>query len=82
MATRKIDLNVPHPDLDALIDLIEDGDEIVLLRGDKEVARLVPVEETTKSKLEHRVPDLFPGIWMSDDFNEPLADEFWLGDDA
>lgn len=29
-----------------------------------------------------RVAGLHDGqIWMSDDFNEPLPDEFWLGDD-
>lgn len=29
-----------------------------------------------------RIAGLHEGqIWMSDDFNEPLPDEFWLGDD-
>ncbi len=29
---------------------------------------------------QQRVPDLNKGqIWMSDDFNDPLPDEFWLG---
>ncbi len=29
-----------------------------------------------------RVAGLHQGqIWMSDDFNEPLPDEFWLGED-
>lgn len=28
-----------------------------------------------------RVPDLHRGqVWMSDDFDEPLPDEFWLGE--
>ena len=28
-----------------------------------------------------RVPDLHQGqVWMSDDFDEPLPDEFWLGE--
>jgi hypothetical protein len=30
-----------------------------------------------------RMPGLHLGqVWMSEDFNEPLPDEFWLGDDA
>lgn len=30
-----------------------------------------------------RVFDLHPGaMWTSDDFDDPLPDEFWLGDDA
>lgn len=29
-----------------------------------------------------RIAGLHAGqIWMSDDFNDPLPDEFWLGDD-
>jgi hypothetical protein len=29
-----------------------------------------------------RILGLHPGaIWMSDDFDDPLPDEFWLGDD-
>ena len=29
-----------------------------------------------------RRPNLHPGeIWMSDDFDDPLPDEFWLGED-
>lgn len=29
-----------------------------------------------------RVPNLHPGaIWTSEDFDDPLPDEFWLGDD-
>ncbi|MCF3609787.1 hypothetical protein L2E81_25570 [Planktothrix agardhii 1033] len=29
-----------------------------------------------------RTPGLHQGeIWMSDDFNDPLPDEFWLGED-
>lgn len=30
---------------------------------------------------QQRVPDLNKGqIWMSDDFDDPLPDEFWLGE--
>ena len=31
---------------------------------------------------QQRVPDLNRGeVWMSEDFNEPLPDEFWLGEE-
>lgn len=31
---------------------------------------------------QRRIPDLDKGkYWMSDDFNAPLPDEFWLGED-
>lgn len=36
----------------------------------------------TDSSLAPRTPGLHQGqIWMSEDFNEPLPDSFWLGDD-
>lgn len=38
-------------------------------------------QESTQNNFP-RIPGLHQGeIWMSDDFNEPLADEFWLGKD-
>jgi mRNA-degrading endonuclease RelE of RelBE toxin-antitoxin system len=37
--------------------------------------------QETKETPKKRVPDLNKGqIWMSDDFNDPLPDEFWLGE--
>ncbi len=36
-------------------------------------------EIESKNKEEKRVFGLYPGGWISDDFNEPLPDEFWLG---
>jgi hypothetical protein len=37
-----------------------------------------PESQQTPQK---RVPDLNKGeIWMSDDFNDPLPDEVWLGE--
>lgn len=46
----------------------------------------LPVETLNQSpeqELPPRIPDLHAGaIWTSDDFDDPLPDEFWLGDDA
>jgi hypothetical protein len=36
--------------------------------------------EPNQEPLKQRVPGLFPGIWMSDDFNAELPDSFWFGD--
>ncbi|AFY41065.1 DUF2281 domain-containing protein [Nostoc sp. PCC 7107] len=37
--------------------------------------------EKTQETLQQRLPDLNRGeIWMSDDFNDPLPDEFWMGE--
>ncbi len=37
--------------------------------------------EMEQSPLQQRVFGLHQGMgWMSDDFNDPLTDEFWLGE--
>jgi hypothetical protein len=38
-------------------------------------------QESTRNNTP-RIPGLHHGeIWMSEDFNEPLPDDFWLGED-
>jgi prevent-host-death family protein len=53
------------------------GHEVIIPERGTPVARLVPVVAHSKKK---RVPGLNRGtISTSDDFDEPLPDEFWLG---
>ena len=53
------------------------GDEVIITEHGKPVARLVPVTGTGASK--KRVAGLNRGtIWTSEDFDQPLPDEFWL----
>ena len=43
---------------------------------------LESVTATVEPQLTPRTPNLHPGsVWMSDDFDDPLPDEFWFGDD-
>jgi prevent-host-death family protein len=54
------------------------GDEVIITEHGKPVARLVPVPVAAASK--KRVAGLNRGtIWTSEDFDQPLPDEFWLG---
>lgn len=40
------------------------------------------IPDNTQSSLQQRIPDLDKGKYhMSDDFNDPLPDEFWLGEE-
>ncbi len=53
------------------------GDEVIITERGTPVARLVPVVAPSKKK---RVAGLNRGtISTSEDFDEPLSDEFWLG---
>ncbi len=78
MTTTTIDVRDPKTQLPRLLALVAEGNEVILTDGAKALARIVPVEGE-QGRLQ-RVPDLFPGaIWTSEDFDEPLPDEFWTG---
>lgn len=58
--------------LSQLIDEAASGEEIVIARAGRPVARLVPLEP----RREPRKPGGLEGkIWMSDDFDDPLPEE-------
>jgi antitoxin (DNA-binding transcriptional repressor) of toxin-antitoxin stability system len=75
---RTIDLNTTKIDLDSLLQEVQEGTEILLMNGNTPIARIVPPETRSSG----RKADLSKGaIWTSDDFDEPLPDEFWLGEE-
>jgi prevent-host-death family protein len=58
--------------LSRLIDQAVAGEEIVIAKAGKPVARLVPYEP----RREPRKPGLLKGqIWIADDFEEPLPED-------
>ncbi len=75
MTIKTVDVQEAEANLKALLSLVREGTEIILMEGDTPLARLAPVEP------DERIPDLHPGGWMSDDFDAPLPDEFWLGEE-
>ena len=75
MQTKTVEIQDIQASLDELLLLVREGVEIILTEDGTPLARLTPVEAG------QRIPDLHPGGWMSDDFDEPLPDEFWLGEE-
>lgn len=76
METITIDVQESTASLSDLLPLVSAGKEIVLTAGATPMARVSPIDATKWS----RQPDLHPGaITISDDFDDPLPDEFWLG---
>ena len=63
--------------LSTLIDLALRGEEVVISRANRPVARLVALAPAAR----RRTPGLnaSPAFWMSADFDEPLPESFWLG---
>ena len=58
--------------LSRLIKEAEEGAEVVITRGKKPVAKLVPISKTAKK----RIPDMLKGqIWSAPDAFDPLTDE-------
>lgn len=62
--------------LSRLLARVEHGEEIVIARAGKPIARLVPVERVTR----RRPLGKYKGqIWMSEDFDEPLPWQVFPG---
>lgn len=74
---RTIDLSSTRIDLAKLLEEVQSGTEIILMKGNQEIARIVPPRK------KKRIPGLHAnqGGWISEDFDEPLPDEFWFGEE-
>ena len=71
--TTTIDFETTQTPLAELVSLVMSGSEVILAQGEKPLVRLVPMTA-------ERISDLHPGAMIiSDDFDAPLPDEFWLG---
>jgi antitoxin (DNA-binding transcriptional repressor) of toxin-antitoxin stability system len=78
MAVRIVDVRQASQQLSELLNEAAGGTEVLITDGEHRRVRLVPVDPVQRRR---RIPDLHPGsMIMSDDFDEPLGDDFWLGD--
>ncbi|MCC6300920.1 MAG: toxin-antitoxin (TA) system antitoxin [Anaerolineales bacterium] len=77
METKTVDIKKENTPLKKLVEFVASGMDVLLLEGKVPVARLVSVGR----KAGTRVRGLHGGkVWMSDDFDAPLPDSFWLGE--
>ena len=76
MSTQTVNLDKVEKQLADLLAIVEQESEIVIAQNGKPIARLASIAPTKKK----RIAGLNRGsIWTSEDFDEPLPDEFWLG---
>ncbi|MBP8251840.1 MAG: type II toxin-antitoxin system prevent-host-death family antitoxin [Herpetosiphon sp.] len=69
-----IDIRDVNPQFADLLRRAISGEDVVIVENEQPLVRLTPV-------ITKRIAGLGRGtIWMSDDFDEPLDDEFWLGE--
>jgi antitoxin (DNA-binding transcriptional repressor) of toxin-antitoxin stability system len=74
MPTKIVDVRETQTNLQDLLSLVREGAEIVLTEGATPLARLAPIVAPATP----RVAGLHAGaIWTSEDFDEPLPEEFW-----
>ena len=73
----RVNVHEAKTHLSRLLERVEHGEEITIVRAGKPIARLVPVERSPARK---RPLGLYKGqIWMSDDFDEPLPAQVFPG---
>jgi Antitoxin of toxin-antitoxin stability system len=75
--TKTVELSELHNSIQAVIALVQGGDEVVLEENGEPVIKVVSVSEPRLNK--KRVVGLGSGkgYFMSEDFDDELPDEFW-----
>ena len=77
MVREKVDVRELSSRLNELLALVAQGKEVTVVKDETPVARLLP-PETSETV---RVAGLHQGeVWIADDFDNPLPDAFWMGD--
>lgn len=84
--TKMIDVSNAQGQLAELIALVQQGVEVILADGATPLAHIVPLlTSDVKREAMPRIAGLHEhvgAIWTSDDFDDPLPDEFWLGEEG
>jgi antitoxin (DNA-binding transcriptional repressor) of toxin-antitoxin stability system len=78
MATKIIAADDMHARIPEILIMISKGDEIIIEKNSRPFAKLTAITAESDRK---KIPGLNRGeIWTSENFDDPLPDEFWLGE--
>ncbi len=83
--TTIINIETSKLQLSDLLELVRGGNEVIVQEGTTTVARVLPPEKVISREAKPFIFDLSASsgkMMMSDDFDDELPMEFWLGDDA
>ncbi len=72
-SSAQVNVHEAKTQLSKLLAKVERGEEVVIARDGKPIAKLVPFRAPAKKRL--RVGDWKGRIWMSPDFDAPLSEE-------
>ena len=71
-------LSINEISIQTVIKFAKNGDEIVLEENGKPIAKITPIVEIVETTPKQRTAGLGKGtMWVSDDFDDELPDEFW-----
>jgi antitoxin (DNA-binding transcriptional repressor) of toxin-antitoxin stability system len=77
MITKTVNIRDMKSQLNAILSLVSQGNTVVISENNKALAKIVPVSDHTTKR---RRAGLNQGkIWTSDDFDDSLPDDFWMG---
>ena len=76
MNTKTVTIHEVQTQLPELLTFALEGNEVIIIDGDKPLVRLVPISSLKKP----RIAGLHRGKgWVSEDFDAPLPEGFWTG---
>ncbi len=77
MSTHTVNIDEAQHNLAALIELVENGDEVVIARKNLPKVKIVVCSQPVNK----RVAGLHKGkVQLSDDFNDSLDESYWMGE--
>ncbi len=83
MTAKTVTIEEAQTHLSDLLILISEGKEVIIAKGKVPVAKLIPLSQASAHNTQARIFGEYKDqIWMSDDFDAPLPDDFWLGSSA
>jgi hypothetical protein len=73
--TTTVDISTLQGIRDLLV-LLEMDAEVILTEMSVPIAKLVGMNQPQIPQ-RGRVPDMHPDVWVSDDFDDPMPEEYW-----
>ncbi|MCH8289773.1 type II toxin-antitoxin system Phd/YefM family antitoxin [Candidatus Poribacteria bacterium] len=78
MITKTVTIHEAQTQISELLTFALEGNEVIIADDNKPLVRLAPISSTKKKHKKKRVAGLHEGKgWVSEDFDDPLPDDFW-----
>ena len=76
---KTVNIHEAKTNLSSLIAEVEAGEEVVIARAGKPVAKLVPIKSRVARTKRRKLAGVMKGkIWIGPDFDDPLPEDFLI----